>query len=122
MSLQRTVQALANAIHREGLGRLRSLVAHTELDADGRRPRARRGGPALRRETPSTRALSVRRPATNRCRAGALPNRVRRYGYGVFIGEYYDPPVVSHGGSTPGFLAEWGLVPELGFGVFAPGG
>ena len=40
------------------------------------------------------------------------------YGYGLFIESYYDPPVVSHGGSTPGYLAHWRLVPELGFGVF----
>lgn len=32
VSLQRTVQALANALHRDGLGRMRSFVAHAKLD------------------------------------------------------------------------------------------
>ncbi|MCH9679967.1 MAG: serine hydrolase [Deltaproteobacteria bacterium] len=40
------------------------------------------------------------------------------YGYGVFVESFYDPTVLTHGGSTPGFLAQWRLVPDLQFGVF----
>jgi CubicO group peptidase (beta-lactamase class C family) len=41
------------------------------------------------------------------------------YGYGLFVERYFVPTVLSHGGSVPGFLADWRIVPELGFGVFA---
>ncbi len=40
------------------------------------------------------------------------------YGYGLFVERYFVPTVLSHGGSVPGFLADWRIVPELGFGVF----
>lgn len=39
------------------------------------------------------------------------------YGYGLFVDTSYDPVVVSHGGSTGGYLADLELVPEAGFGV-----
>ncbi len=39
------------------------------------------------------------------------------YGYGMFVDTSYDPPIVSHGGSTGGYLADLQLVPGAGFGV-----
>ncbi len=40
------------------------------------------------------------------------------YGYGVFVEDYFDPRVLSHGGSSPGFVSDWRVIPELGFGAF----
>lgn len=40
------------------------------------------------------------------------------YGYGVFIDDLGEDAVLSHGGGTVGFSAQWQLVPERGFGVF----
>ena len=39
------------------------------------------------------------------------------YGHGLFVDTGYDPAIVSHGGSTGGYLADLQLVPEAGFGV-----
>jgi CubicO group peptidase (beta-lactamase class C family) len=39
-----------------------------------------------------------------------------RYGHGVFIDEGRAPKVLSHGGSVSGFLTDWTIVPEAGFG------
>lgn len=40
------------------------------------------------------------------------------YGYGHFVDAYLNPIVISHGGSSPGFLSDWRIVPDLDFGVF----
>jgi CubicO group peptidase (beta-lactamase class C family) len=40
------------------------------------------------------------------------------YGYGVFVETFVQPEVLTHGGSAPGFVAHWQLVPDRGFGVF----
>lgn len=39
------------------------------------------------------------------------------YGYGLFV-QQSEPRVVHHSGSTDGYLADWQLLPEEGFGVF----
>jgi CubicO group peptidase (beta-lactamase class C family) len=39
------------------------------------------------------------------------------YGYGLFV-QHSTPRVVHHGGSTVGYLADWQLLPDQGFGVF----
>ncbi|MGE0784599.1 MAG: serine hydrolase [Sandaracinaceae bacterium] len=38
------------------------------------------------------------------------------YGYGMFV-EASTPTLIHHGGSAPGFLAEWYAAPEAGFGI-----
>jgi CubicO group peptidase (beta-lactamase class C family) len=40
------------------------------------------------------------------------------YGYGLFIDTLQGPTVLSHSGSVGGYLTDWVLVPEAGFGVF----
>jgi CubicO group peptidase (beta-lactamase class C family) len=39
------------------------------------------------------------------------------YGLGLFIRNEFNPRVYDHGGSSPGFLIDWQVIPEAGFGV-----
>lgn len=36
----------------------------------------------------------------------------------MFVEQFYEPEVVNHGGGTVGFVGQWTIVPERGFGVF----
>ncbi|MBW2457403.1 MAG: beta-lactamase family protein [Deltaproteobacteria bacterium] len=40
------------------------------------------------------------------------------YGYGMFVIDDGGRALIHHGGSVAGFVSEWVLVPEAGFGVF----
>lgn len=40
------------------------------------------------------------------------------YGYGLFVNDGLAPTLLDHGGSAPGYLSDWRVVPELGLGVF----
>jgi CubicO group peptidase (beta-lactamase class C family) len=44
---------------------------------------------------------------------------MQHYGYGHFIDRIHGFDLLSHGGSVAGFLGNWMLVPEAGFGVFS---
>lgn len=39
------------------------------------------------------------------------------YGLGLFIRRELTPRVYDHSGSTPGFLTDWQVIPEAGFGI-----
>jgi CubicO group peptidase (beta-lactamase class C family) len=44
---------------------------------------------------------------------------MQHYGYGLFIDKIHGFDLLFHGGGVAGFLGNWMLVPEAGFGVFA---
>jgi CubicO group peptidase (beta-lactamase class C family) len=67
----------------------------------------------------ATDGSTLSREALDRTRAPHTPTTTAgtSYGLGMFVEDALSPRVIHHGGSAPGFLANWRVVPEAGFGV-----